>query len=136
MRTKLTGFHCLILWSFCIEYAKKFDLLSCIQFGTKVQYVQRTADGRYSITVTDCNNTLQKLQFDAVAICSGLHNVPRTPCFKGIDTFTGTVLHSSLYKDKSAFKDKKVLIIGAGVSLTRIATFQCMMKLVAGVTYG
>ena len=31
-----------------------------------------------------------------------------------METFTGVALHSSEYKDKSIFKDKKVLVVGCG----------------------
>ena len=36
--------------------------------------------------------------WDAVAVCSGLHNVPRIPMFVGQETFGGQIMHSSDYK--------------------------------------
>lgn len=36
--------------------------------------------------------------FDAVAVCSGLHNAPRVPTFPNMAAFQGTVLHSAAYR--------------------------------------
>ena len=41
--------------------------------------------------------------YDAVCVCSGLHEVPYVPPLSGLDTFSGVeVLHSSEYKDRCA----------------------------------
>ena len=40
------------------------------------------------------------LEFDAVCICSGLHEVPYAPSIPNMEGFTGQVLHSATYKDK------------------------------------
>ena len=59
-------------------------------------------------------------EFDCVAICSGLHNVPYVPTAltRG---FTGEVIHSSDYKNDTPFRGvnsngdpKRVLVIGCG----------------------
>jgi len=52
--------------------------------------------------------------WDAVAICSGVHNIPRIPSFPGQELFKGEVIHSAFYKDPEIFRDKKVLVIGTG----------------------
>ncbi|KAG5179313.1 hypothetical protein JKP88DRAFT_327142 [Tribonema minus] len=52
--------------------------------------------------------------FDAVAVCSGLHNVPRVLRIAGLESFTGTIMHSSEYKERSIFAGKRVLVVGTG----------------------
>ena len=39
-------------------------------------------------------------QFDAVCVCSGLHEVPYTPAIAGADSFDGVSLHSCEYKER------------------------------------
>ena len=54
------------------------------------------------------------LEYDAVCICSGLHEVPYLPEIAGMPSYTGEVLHSAQYKDKSVFANKRVLVVGCG----------------------
>jgi len=61
------------------------------------------------------------LEFDAVCICCGVHEVPYVPHIDGAETFTGHALHSSSYKDKSVFRDKRALVLGCGESGMDIA---------------
>ena len=56
--------------------------------------------GPYVAEFTDAL-TQQRLPdetFDAVAVCSGLHNAPRVPTFPNMAAFRGTVLHSAAYR--------------------------------------
>lgn len=51
--------------------------------------------------------------FDAVLICSGHHRKPEMPKLVGADTFLGTIIHSSSYKDEKDFLGKpNVLVVG------------------------
>jgi dimethylaniline monooxygenase (N-oxide forming) len=52
--------------------------------------------------------------FDAVCVCSGLHEAAYTPHISGLDGFDGEWLHSSQYKDKSSLEGKRVLVVGCG----------------------
>ena len=54
------------------------------------------------------------LNFDAVCICSGLHEAPYVPPLAGMDRFEGELLHSAEYKDKAVFAGKRVLVVGCG----------------------
>jgi len=59
--------------------------------------------------------------YDLVAVCSGLHNTPFIPTIPNIDSFQGTILHSSSYKDASIFSHKRVLVLGSGETAMDIA---------------
>lgn len=54
------------------------------------------------------------LRFDAVCVCSGLHNTPTTPPIRQVERFAGLVLHSSVYRLRDIFRDKRVLVVGCG----------------------
>ena len=81
------------------------------------------------------------LEVDAVSICSGLHVTPAVPVISGIESLVPQsppilsadnlpitppgfedqtpakgvrVIHSSQYKHRAEFKDRKVLILGCG----------------------
>ena len=107
------------------QYCKEQDLWSLIAFGTEVAEVARAtaSDGRlvYKVT-TRATEALPAagdavddvMTFDAVCVCSGLHEVPFVPHIEGIETFSGQTLHSSTYKERSIFKGKRVLVLGCG----------------------
>ncbi|OMO77848.1 Flavin monooxygenase-like protein, partial [Corchorus capsularis] len=51
-----------------------------------------------------------------LAVASGETCDPYTPEIEGLNTFPGEVLHSTQYRNGKAFKDKNVLVVGAGNS--------------------
>ena len=63
--------------------------------------------------------------FGAVIVASGHYNAPRVPDFSGLaewkQRFPGRIQHSKSYRDAEVFRDKTVLLIGAGVSSCDIA---------------
>jgi dimethylaniline monooxygenase (N-oxide forming) len=122
------------------SYCDKFGLRQCIKFQCEVTLISDAANGSsrtesdddaagYSITYIDRSDDeysgdegkLCTEHFDLVAVCSGLHNVPHIPSLPNQDTFRGTILHSSSYKDPSIFDGKRVLICGSGETAMDIA---------------
>jgi len=85
------------------EYCDEFNLWPYIKFHKTVVEIK----GKYIIRCTN-----ETFHADAVCICSGLHNTPFVPDVPG--NFTGEMIHSSAYKDRSIFNGKKVLIVGCG----------------------
>mmetsp|Transcript_3651 Transcript_3651/g.4851 ORF Transcript_3651/g.4851 Transcript_3651/m.4851 type:complete len:602 (-) Transcript_3651:185-1990(-) len=58
---------------------------------------------KHKVILLDINTGKKTIEiFDGVAICSGLHNVPRIPHFDNENCFNGKIFHSSSYK--SPFK--------------------------------
>mmetsp|Transcript_54048 Transcript_54048/g.126245 ORF Transcript_54048/g.126245 Transcript_54048/m.126245 type:complete len:573 (-) Transcript_54048:208-1926(-) len=95
------------------EYAEHFGLLARLRFETEVLSVEKQNED-YCVELHVAGRPSNKERYDAVAVCSGLHNIPRIPSFKKEECFKGGILHSSLYKDPSIFEGRKVLIVGTG----------------------
>ena len=119
------------------EYCKAFNLYDHIYFDIQVtrlhkHHVERNVKKNVTVYSVTCKFTgvqpagtdiqsLLKTKFDAVAVCSGLHNVPYTPKITGLEHFKGKIMHSSQYKKRSVFKNKKVLIVGCGETAMDLA---------------
>ncbi len=104
------------------EYADTFRLKELVRWNTRVEAVARKADGSYVVTVLDeteafpVGSQASDLSFDAVCVCCGVHSHPYVPHIEGVETFTGTLLHSAEYKTRDVFRGKKVLVLGCGES--------------------
>ena len=56
-----------------------------------------------------------------VVVCTGYNRVANQPNLPGLDSFTGTVLHSQAYRSGAAFAGQRVLVIGMGNTGAEIA---------------
>jgi hypothetical protein len=96
-------------------YAKKFNLMPLIKFGTEVLSCQQAANNSWQIRWKHIATGKESVDsFDGLVVCNGHHHEPRYPDYPG--EFTGEYIHSHDYKKASPFKDKKVLVIGGGNS--------------------
>ncbi|CAL1544597.1 unnamed protein product [Lymnaea stagnalis] len=109
-------------------YAKRFDLLRHIRFGSEVTLVTKCEDydasGRWRVEHTSISDgkVVQAAEvFDGVMVCNGHHSVPYVPEIPGLDNFKGLVMHSHSYKDAGLFHGKRVVILGLGNSAADIA---------------
>ncbi len=101
------------------SYAKKFGLYPFIHFNTEVKKVKRLDDKNYEVTYADG----QKENFNYVLVCNGHHFKPNIPELPG--QFEGEFLHAQSYKNPLGWKDKRILIVGAGNSGSDIAADAC-----------
>lgn len=95
-------------------YIEHFGLARFVQVKSDVKRVERRGAG-WQICV-DVDGVEQLHQVDAVAVCTGMFQFPRTPQIEGLNTFEGEVLHSSRYKNNAPFEGKRVLCVGLGES--------------------
>lgn len=99
------------------DFARTFDLLRHFSFDTEVTAVE-PADGGWRVTWSNPRGTDSRT-YTGVILANGTLAEPSVPEFSG--TFAGGVLHSSQYKSAEIFRDKRVLVIGAGNSGCDIA---------------
>lgn len=103
------------------SYAEKYGLREFIQLKSSVNDVRKEPDGKWTVIVTVDGQTTEH-QFDAVAVCSGPFQNPDVSSVPDIDKFSGTVMHSSKYRNNAQFVGKRVLIVGlaeSGADVTR-----------------
>ena len=101
------------------RYANAFGVLPRIRFDTTVEAVERDAGG-WKVRTRDAAG-VREARYDAVAVCSGLHQHPSTPEFPGQQSFTGAIMHSAQYRRPAQVAGKRVLIVGAGESGADVA---------------
>ncbi len=99
-------------------YADHFKLRPHIKLRRRVESATRGADGRWTLRLTGPDGAAEDV-VDHLIVCSGHHREPFVPQYPG--TFAGEVLHSRDYKRPDIFRDKRVLVVGAGNSACDIA---------------
>ena len=104
------------------RYAKNLD--ADIRTGHRVTAVRRH-DGRFSVGLEDG----AELTTPLVIAASGAFGQPHRPDLPGLESFTGTVLHSADYREPSPFAGQRVIVVGAantavqvGYELAEVAT--------------
>ncbi|KAJ2938756.1 hypothetical protein O0L34_g3376 [Tuta absoluta] len=103
-------------------FTKEFGIDQHIQFRSLVTLIKWTGSHwnvSYHRTDTRTNHTEPCKH---VLIASGEYRKPNVPRFIGQDEFKGTVIHSHDYKDPETYRNRKVLLVGAGASGLDLAT--------------
>jgi putative flavoprotein involved in K+ transport len=62
------------------------------------------------------------MQAATVIVATGYNGAPFIPDWPGRDTFTGELIHSSQYRNPVPYRERDVLVVGAGNSGAEIAT--------------
>jgi cation diffusion facilitator CzcD-associated flavoprotein CzcO len=95
------------------DYARRHAL--DVRLGVTAQAVERTEAGWRVVTDRGTITT------DTVVVATGYNHTPRLPALPGLDSYTGTVVHSSAYRNPAALGGRNVLVIGPGNSGAEIA---------------
>lgn len=77
---------------------------------TKLQFIE--SEGHWLLSSDDGYSTMARIVISA----TGPLNRPNLPNIKGLDSFKGTVFHSSNWNHKFDLTNKKVAVIGTGAS--------------------
>ncbi|MBB5805669.1 putative flavoprotein involved in K+ transport [Saccharothrix ecbatanensis] len=94
-------------------YADHLDV--DIRTGHRVEKVV-AADGGFEATLADRTLTARR-----VIAATGGFGAPYRPALPGLDTFTGSVVHAAEYRDPVPYRDKRIVVVGAGNSAVQIA---------------
>jgi len=95
------------------NYQKEFNINPI--FNTEAKSIRKESD--YWITET----TSETFKSKYVVMATGPFGKPKPVSFKGMETFTGRIMHSYGYKTGKDFKGQKVLVVGFGNSACEIA---------------
>ncbi len=103
------------------DYADTFDLRRHYRFETSVVRAEPTGDddATWRVTSADASGRQTTEEFAGLIIANGILSEPSVPEFEG--EFSGEIMHTSRYKRPDIFRDKRVLVIGAGNSGCDIA---------------
>lgn len=103
------------------DYADHFKVRPHIRFRTRVEKVEREADGAWRVSLDGGPSK----RYRAVLVANGHLWDPRWARFEG--TFDGTSLHAHDYKTPEPFLGKNVLVVGIGNSAVDIAVDVCKL---------
>ncbi|HTQ29511.1 MAG TPA: NAD(P)/FAD-dependent oxidoreductase [Puia sp.] len=95
------------------EYQKAFDIHPL--FHTEAISIHR--ENGYWITETN----QASFRSAWLVMATGPFGKPREPGFRGMESFPGRILHSSVYQTGSEYKGQRVLVVGFGNSACEIA---------------
>jgi dimethylaniline monooxygenase (N-oxide forming) len=101
-------------------YAKTHDIAKHVQLNTEVVCVEREHGTQRWVVETMHNGMKHREVFDAVAVCTGTHQIENIPHIEGQETFEGRIVHTSQYKNAMEFTGKNVVCIGGGESATDV----------------
>ncbi len=101
-------------------YARHFGIYERIRFATRITAASPDDGDGWRIEYEDAQGAYAET-FDFFVIAPGMFNLPKIPDWPGRERFSGTLIHSSEYRDVEQILDKRVAIIGFSRSAMDIA---------------
>ncbi|XP_002735404.1 uncharacterized protein LOC100377826 [Saccoglossus kowalevskii] len=107
------------------DYAQHFDLNKFIKFKTCVDHIKPviTSSKENQVIwdvgfrgIEQSSDDIETQQFDAVIVCNGHYAEPQIPNIQGMSSFHGNIVHSHHYRHPEDYKDKNIVLLGAGAS--------------------
>jgi putative flavoprotein involved in K+ transport len=95
-------------------YARRFNIRP--QFGIEMRGLRADDGDGWVLLTSDGSMRAQR-----VVLATGACTEPRIPNWPGRDTFKPPLIHSSQYRNPSAYRGKRVLVVGSGNSASEIA---------------
>ncbi|KAL4715947.1 hypothetical protein ACJJTC_013247 [Scirpophaga incertulas] len=98
------------------RFAKQFDLIKHIQFQSYITSIKWDKN-HWNVTYTKVDTKENRSEeCDFVVVSNGEFSTPIWPKFEGQEAFKGKMIHSHDYKDPEDYRDRRVLVVGAGPS--------------------
>jgi putative flavoprotein involved in K+ transport len=95
------------------QYARRFRIDP--EFGVEVRRIERAA-GSWRLQTSAGDR-----EADTVVLATGGSRTAYVPDWPGLDSFPGSFRHSVDYREPSGYRNRRVLVIGAGNSAAEIA---------------
>ncbi|KAK7510479.1 pantothenate transporter [Phyllosticta citriasiana] len=117
-----------VIASYIQDIVKAHGIEQSIRFRTLVENAEKV-EGKWELTIANNVGQPDGFQttegFDAIVVATGHYHAPRVPDIPGLrhwkTKWPSRVIHSKSYRTPEEFKNKNVLLIGAGTSSTDIA---------------
>ncbi len=107
--------------NYLVETANRHELNGQVAFETKVERATwRERDAKWEVRVTTPDGLERTYLSDIVISATGVLNMPVLPTIKGLDTFPGTVVHTSNWPADLDVAGKRVAVIGNGASAMQV----------------
>jgi putative flavoprotein involved in K+ transport len=74
------------------------------------------ASGQWVVQVRRADGSTRVMRCQHLVMATGHNNIARVPELPGQTSFQGETVHSSAFREPGRWRDKKVVVIGAGVS--------------------
>ena len=108
-------------------YAERYDIVSCIRFGTSVENVSWDSQSSSWEVKGEARKQNFRENFSHVVVCSGLYNAKHWPWNTNqVSKFTGNIWHSSEVSSAKLQeilgKSETVVVVGGGKSALDLAT--------------
>ncbi len=101
--------------SYVRSYAERYDLARDATLGVRVTRAERDPEGGWTVATDDG----AERRYRALCVATGANWIPRLPEVAG--DFDGEAYHAFEYRSPEQFRDRRVLIVGAGNSGCDIA---------------
>lgn len=100
-----------------VEYLEAYAQAECAtpSLGVEVRSLERASD-HWIVQTSDGT-----LQAKAVVVATGANGEAKRPAWPGLETFPGTILHSSDYRNGRELEGRDILVVGFGNSGGEIA---------------
>ncbi len=109
--------HHSAVFNYLKNFARDFDLIRHIQFGTRVTSVQPNNGSGWTVNaIHGQNNPVTPISANVVLVCNGHYSLPRIPVLPGTNCFNGKITHSHNYRTPGRFAGKRVALWGASAS--------------------
>lgn len=115
-----------VLFDYIQGRIKKSKAREFIKFNTVARWVDYLENKKQFRVIFDDlvkNETFEEY-FDYLVVGTGHFSTPNMPYFKGIENYTGAVMHAHDFRGADQFIDKNILLIGSSYSAEDIAV-QC-----------
>lgn len=115
-----------VLKDYIMGRLNKQDIRKYVRFNCPVRWVTfDKSTQKFTVTVMNHQTQQQETEeFDFVIVATGHFSTPNMPYFKGLDQFSGRLLHAHDFRDALEFENRDILLIGSSYSAEDIAT-QC-----------
>lgn len=115
-----------VLFDYIQGRIKQSNARQYIKFNTVARWVDYDEESKeFRVVFDDLKNNETFVEiFDYLVVATGHFSTPNLPYFKGIEDFSGAVMHAHDFRGADQFVDKDILLIGSSYSAEDIGV-QC-----------